>query len=180
MGNYQKILKKITEIQIIYALLERPFTYEELREKTHIQGTTLSKRLKDFQNIGMIIRHKLSIGKNKLNETDDEMIAPGSYYHILKLNNPKVQQYIADPTPLYLEEYINDPEQSADEDIKKYGRTIINKLKSLSVLINALDYCPKATIDDVDKEAKKFFPGRKIIDMHEEERKSRDKKKQKV
>jgi hypothetical protein len=98
-GNHQRILRRITEIQIIYALLERPLTYGELREKTKIQGTTLSDIIKDFQNEGMVIRHKLSIGKNKLIGEDDEMIAVGSHYYILKLNNIDVQRYIADPTP---------------------------------------------------------------------------------
>lgn len=178
-GNFQGILRKITEIQIIYALLERPYTYGELREKTKIQGTTLSKILKDFKDKDMIIRHKLSIDKNKLNETDDEIIAVGLYYHMLKLNNLNVQRYIADPTPLYLEEYINDPEQSTDEDIKKYDNKIINKLKSLSVLINAFDYTTKEIIDDVDNEAKKNLLSRKNTDMHEAERKSRDEKNKK-
>lgn len=156
-GNYQKFLRKITEIQIVYALLERPYTKGELREKTNIQNNTLSEILNYFTEKQMLVRHKLIIKKSYLDYGDDDILKLGSKYFIINLDNIDVQRYIADPTPVYLLEYLQDIDHSSDGELKKYGSITLKKIKSLSLRIVPLDYCSKELIADVERDVERDF-----------------------
>lgn len=156
-GIYQKRLRKITTIQIVYALMERPYTFEELREKTHIQRNTLSEILEYFTEKQMVITHKLSIKRSYLDYGDDKLIRIGSTYYIIDFENIDVQRYIADPTPIYLLEYLEDIDHSSDGELRKYGLGTIKKIKSLPVHIFPYDYNSNEIIADVDKDVEEEF-----------------------
>lgn len=163
IGHYQKILRKITEIQIVYVLLDRPYTYEELREKTLIQRNTLSKILKLFVSRDMIRRHKLSIKEGFLDQKS-HAIKNGSYYHIINLNSHDVQRYIADPTPYYLEEYLKNPDLSNKEK-SKYGTNTIKKIRSISSYMDLHSYCSDKLIQSMEKEIKNTFSIKEVLDI---------------
>lgn len=156
-GKYQKFLRKLTEIQIVYALLERPYTKGKLREKTNIQNNTLSEILNYFTEKQMVIRHKLIIKKSYLDYRDDDILNLGSKYYILNLDNIDVQRYIADPTPVYLLEHLQDIDHSSDGELKKYGSVTLKKINSLSRDILPGDYCSRELIADVEREVERDF-----------------------
>lgn len=166
-GKYQEHLYKLTTIQIIQVLLERPYTYDELRSMTRIQGTTLSKNLKSLVKKDVIIYHKLlaNMKKSTNNKNKNNNIKIGSYYYILNLNNAETKRYIAQSTHYYLEEQVLD-----SKDSKIYSDDMVNKIHKLASDVDIYYYCSQQMIEETGKEIEKDF-NRKIIKLTEEDNK---------
>lgn len=160
-GEIQQRSRLITEKQIIDTLLQGPFTFKEMREKTHIQPTTLHEILEDYVKKGMTFKHELSIKKQTV-PLNNSRIKIGVYYYLLNLDDKKIQQLIADQTPLRLKEYLVDYKNSTDIEKKKYGQNIIKKIDTLSPNLDPYYYCSEklieVTIDNTDRD----FPHTKL------------------
>lgn len=152
MGKYHKNLRRLTEIQIIYTLLSRPHTFEEIREKTKIHRNTLRSILNQFLEKDILISHKLSNDLKKLNNSKDAK--PGSYYYIVNLDSIELQRIVLDPTPRYL------MDQTFYEFSKKVPENmhiiIKRKLESLPT-ISTTDFCQKGLREKVEEAVRKSF-----------------------
>ena len=168
VGRYHRISRKINELQVIYRLLEKPYTYDELRNKTRTQGTTLSKILRLFVKDEKIIDHDLSLRKGLLNSVDLMELKIGSRYYLLNLDNLGVKQYLADQTPFYLGNYL-DYHDPLGTELKKYGKDILRKIDDLSIDISPYYYCSEEVFSDVDAKVRIDFPYYKMPDKVETE-----------
>jgi hypothetical protein len=173
-GRYQRISHKITTIQVVYGLLDKPHTYEELREITHIQRNRLSDILKSLVDDNLIISHKLTFSEeaSEANISKHDLKL-GHKYYILNLDNERVQRYIVDPTPFYLGNYL-DYYDTQKNELKKYGKHILFKIENISFDIAPRDYASEKLIEGVRDEAKMDFP---YVKKEEEEIKNEMQKK---
>ena len=68
------------------------------------------------------------------------------------------QQLIADPTPHYLTEYLEDYDHSSDGVIRKYGYDTIKKIQSLSVHVEPIYHTNRLLIEKVTDDIERKFP----------------------
>jgi hypothetical protein len=160
-GKIQQRSRLITEKQIIDTLLQGPSTFKEMREKTHIQPTTLHDILENYVKKGMTFKHELSINKQTV-PLNSSRIKIGVYYYLLNLDNKKIQQLIADQTPLRLKQYLKDYKNSTDIEEKKYGQNIIRKIDSLSLDVDPYYYCSEKLFEDTIDNTDRDFPHTKV------------------
>lgn len=172
-GFYQNILRKITEIQIVYTLLEKPMRFNQIKEKTEIHGSLLKKVLRDFEQKGIVIRHKFSLNKKYFKVDEQKKFRSNSFHYILNLDNLKTKELIADPTILFMEEYLEENEYLSDTDFEKFGFSCLKKLKNVSAIPNPYDYVEIILILDVRKRVEDDFLSNDMIPILKEEKRKR-------